>query len=654
MITHLRTTLRLLKPLLAFTLTALIVLSGFRVLYAILYYQRVDNAIDWITFFGLGVRADLIQVGYFIAIPLLLLLPLIPVMRKPRIQYLWWRITVLWLALCIAILWFMEISTPAFVAQYDVRPNRLFFEYLAYPAEVFSTLLHGFIGWLATVVVSTALIGYLIYTFARHTLTTFQPHLIRRRYLLTVYPLLLLASFISIRSTLAHRPANPAFFAVSADAMVNSLILNSTYTLEYALYNLRHEAKANRVYGDLSDRDVIREVLQTDYLKGYQYSDSNYPTVHFQNATVQRPEPLNIVIILEESLGATFVGSLGGQPLTPNLEQLKHQGWWFEQLYATGIRSVRGIEAVLSGFPPSRARSTVKLSGAQRDFFTLADVLAKQGYRTEFIYGGKAHFDNMANFFVGNGFQHIIDEDDYTDPKFVGSWGVSDEDLFARLHQHLDQQPSTQRSFTLVFTSSNHEPFEFPDNAIKLAEQPKNTVANAVKYADHALGQFFTQAMHSEYWQNTLFLVVADHDTRVYGDELIPLQKFHIPGLILGADLTPKKISAVASQIDLAPTLLSLAGVSANIPTVGQDLSNSSQAPANRAMMQFGDNYGWLENNQLTVLRVDQLPQRLQYRPADKVLKPVRSRPTSEQLRKITAFAMLPSVLYENRWYNVP
>ena len=105
------------------------------------------------------------------------------------------------------------------------------------------------------------------------------------------------------------------------------------------------------------------------------------------------------MVILEESLGATFVESLGGKPLTPNLERLKKQGWWFENLYATGTRSVRGIEAVISGFLPTRARSTVKLSGSQRQFFTLADALSRKGYNTEFIYGGQAHFDNMASFF---------------------------------------------------------------------------------------------------------------------------------------------------------------------------------------------------------------------------------------------------------------
>ena len=440
--------------------------------------------------------------------------------------------------------------------------------------------------------------------------------------------------------------------------MVNSLILNSTYTLEYALYNLKHEAQANRVYGKLTDDEIINEVRKVPYLANLEFPFAEYPTVHYQPASAKRKVPLNIVVILEESLGATFVESLGGKPLTPNLERLKKQGWWFENLYATGTRSVRGIEAVISGFLPTRARSTVKLSGSQRQFFTLADALSRKGYNTEFIYGGQAHFDNMASFFVGNGFQSVIDQDDYESPQFAGSWGVSDQDLLNKLHQRLSQADNSAPQFTLAFTSSNHEPFEFPDGEITLAEQPKQTVNNAVKYADHALGEFFEKAQKSDYWQNTLFLVVADHDTRVYGDELVPVSKFHIPGLILGSDIKPRTISAISSQIDLAPTLLSLAGISAYLPMVGQDLSQSDVQPANRAMMQFGDNYGWLEQHingpRLTVLHVDKSVKQFRYQSSSQSLAPIEGKPQPEHIRKVQAFAMLPSILYQQRAYFVP
>ena len=165
--------------------------------------------------------------------------------------------------------------------------------------------------------------------------------------------------------------------------------------------------------------------------------------------SVRRKKPLNLVIILEESLGATFVESLGGVPVTPNLEKLKHEGWWFEQLYATGTRSIRGIEAVTTGFLPTPAQAVVKLSLAQRNFATLASILGQHGYESEFIYGGEAHFDNMRGFFTGNGFSLITDQKDFKSPKFAASWGVSDEDLFDKTHERLNAKHSEdQPSFT--------------------------------------------------------------------------------------------------------------------------------------------------------------------------------------------------------------
>jgi phosphoglycerol transferase MdoB-like AlkP superfamily enzyme len=159
--------------------------------------------------------------------------------------------------------------------------------------------------------------------------------------------------------------------------------------------------------------------------------------------------------------------------------------------------------------------------------------------------------------------------------------------------------------FSLIFTSSNHEPFEFPDDRITLYEQPKNTVNNAVKYADWAMAKFIRQAQKSAYWQNTLFLIVADHDNRVYGSNLIPVEKFQIPGLILGGAVTPATISTLSSQIDLAPTLLSMMGVSSCHPLLGRDLSMDNQSPG-RALLQFDNYFALMEPDLLTILKPDQ------------------------------------------------
>jgi phosphoglycerol transferase MdoB-like AlkP superfamily enzyme len=102
--------------------------------------------------------------------------------------------------------------------------------------------------------------------------------------------------------------------------------------------------------------------------------------------------------------------------------------------------------------------------------------------------------------------------------------------LFEKAHERITALHAGDRPFfTLVFSSSNHTPFEFPDGRIELFDAQKQTVHNAVKYADHALGRFIARARSSPYWADTLFLVVADHDTRVYGDEIVPVSKFHIP-----------------------------------------------------------------------------------------------------------------------------
>ena len=348
-----------------------------------------------------GVRADLIMLGYLIALPLVLS----PLLAHQKTLGLWKNLTVAWGTFALIFIVFMELSTPQFVMQYDVRPNRLFVEYLSYPAEVMSTLWHGFRIALILGVGFTILLGTAIYKLlkaASANITAWRP-----LKLLALWPLLVLLVVFQIRSTTAHRPANPALFALTGDAMVNSLIINSPYSVLDAINAMSHEANSSEIYGKYPRDKVFQVVKSAPWLRDQQFTSADLPTLHKQVAAVQRDKPLNLVIVLEESLGATFVESLGGLPVTPELEKLKKEGWWFEQLYATGTRSVRGIEAVVAGYPPTPARSVVKLSLAQQNFYTLAAGLGKQGYHTEFVYGGEAHFDNMRSFFTGKGQRHV-------------------------------------------------------------------------------------------------------------------------------------------------------------------------------------------------------------------------------------------------------
>ena len=632
-------------PLVAMLLLGLIVLTLSRLGLVLWKFDRVLTTGKLPEVFLQGLRADVIQLCLLALIPLLLA----PALAIQRFFKVWQTLTYVWVIAAIVFLVFLEAATPGFIGEYDVRPNRLFVEYLKYPQEVMSMLWGGFRVHVFAGIGFTLVAIWLMRRFMQPWLTA-KPSWSNKKIWL-IWPFIFLLTAFAIRSTTGHRPANPALFAITADSMVNSLVISSGYSVIYAIYDLQHEAKSSQIYGKMERADIFK-------LTGAK--DTELPTLKTLTPSVKRDKPLNLVIILQESLGAGFVESLGGIPITPNLEKLKSEGIWFEQLYATGTRSVRGIEAVTAGFQPTPSESTVKLSLSQKNFFTLASLLTKQGYNAEFIYGGESHFDNMRSFFLGNGFNQITDQKDYKNPIFVGSWGASDEDLLNKTHEQLlKHHASGKPFFTLAFSSSNHAPFEFPDGRIALYEQPKATENNAVKYADYAIGEFFKKAKASAYYKDTLFLVVADHDIRVRGDTLVPIKHFHIPGLILGADIQPKKLSTIASQIDLPVTVLSLMGITGLHPMTGRDLSAEPADQLGRAMMQYNANFAWMQQtadgNNVVVLREGKDPAHGIYDASAKRLNESTPPQNAKALEDIAlANSLLPALLYSEQRYRLP
>ncbi|MEZ5471731.1 MAG: LTA synthase family protein [Marinicella sp.] len=363
-----------------------------------------------------------------------------------------------------------------------------------------------------------------------------------------------------------------------------------------------NEASASKLYGSISNEEMI-SIIKNQMSPEVTFIDESIPTLHTKPAS-KNNEGLNLIIIVEESLGAQFVGSLGGKPLTPSIDSFKDKSWFFKNLYATGTRSARGLEAITTGFLPSPARSVLKLPKAQSNFYTIAETLEDNGYLNTFVYGGESHFDNMKGFFLSNGFHQAVDQSDYKNPQFVGNWGVSDEDLFNKAI-HLLDSANKQPQFMLVFSSSNHTPFEFPDNKIELYDQEKATVNNAVKYADYALGQFLNNLDQKGYFENSIVMVVADHDARVMGDDLVPVNRFHIPGFIVGKGVENKIDESLVSQIDLAPTLLSLLGIDSPTPMIGRDLTQVDSNYKGRAIMQYANNQAYLTQESIVILQPD-------------------------------------------------
>jgi phosphoglycerol transferase MdoB-like AlkP superfamily enzyme len=619
-------------------------LSFSRLALTIWQAQHITAIEDWLHIIIQGARVDVATICWLYILPAVFTL-LLPV--KSEFQRFGLIVLRVWLVLGLWLLVYMELATPSFIEEYNLRPNRLFIEYLIYPKEVFSMLWVGYKLELMVGLVGSAITVFWGWRLSRSvTDKLYYPVWYWRPVLILI---IIVVGGMGARSTIQHRPLNPALVAFSTNPLLNDLVLNSSYSVMFAAKNLTAEKSAERFYGDLPLKDIIHQVRSYSQRED-SYISEDIPTLNINEPSFSKKK--NLVILLQESLGARFVGALGGLPLTPNLDQLMTEGWNFTQLYATGTRSVRGIEAITTGFPPTPSRAVVKLSKSQSGFFTIAELLALQGYHTQFIYGGESHFDNMKSFFLGNGFQDIVDLPQFENPKFVGSWGASDQDLYQMAHtQFLKLSKQDKPFFSLVFTSTNHTPFEFPDGQIELYEQPKQTSHNAIKYSDKALGEFFARAKSSEYWKETIFIVIADHDSRATGSVPVPVNRFHIPALIIGADIEPKQDHRLASNIDMPPTLLSLIGARSVSPMIGHDMTKFVAPEKQRAIMQFDKNFGYLTKNKLVVLQPEKAPIAYVYDFNDKELIP--STATASEVSRALSHALLGEKLYQRELYKI-
>jgi phosphoglycerol transferase MdoB-like AlkP superfamily enzyme len=622
----------ILRPFLVFSLAIILTLTLSRVGLALWQMDRFHELESILTLIFNGLRIDITSAAYLCALPAFLH----PWLIATRFEKIWLVGLRLWFfAMAIAVIFF-ELTTPAFINEYGFRPNRLFIEYLSYPGEVAKMLIKG----LGKVLVESS------------TQTSFS-----LKNSLVAFVALLFTLLLSARGTLDHRPINPALVYFSTDPLINSLTLNSMYSVAYAFKQFGDEKNASKLYGKMDEDRIIALVRQETKLNSDRFTSSELPSLAKRLPTYQG-KPKNLVIILQESLGAQFVSSLGGIPITPEIDKLTKEGWAFKRLYATGTRSVRGIEAVITGFTPTPSRAVVKLDKSQRDFFTIASLLKDNGYHTQFVYGGESHFDNMKSFFLGNGFTDIVDFDDIENPHFVASWGASDDDLYNQTDIELTKLHTENKPFfSLIFTSSNHDPFEIPQGIVtpieytdaQLQKYDSNELRRhkAIQYADYSLGKFIANAKKRAYWEDTVFLIVADHDARANGRDLVPINNFHIPGVILNSGSKPILDERVVSQIDLAPTLLSIIGVTNYSPMLGQDLTNPTAS--GRAMMQYAENFAYMIDNEVTILQPEKAPLNFIYDDSRNEL--IRKDDNAKLSEIALAHVLWGSLAYKNQWF---
>lgn len=486
---------------------------------------------------------------------------------------------------------YLSAAEYFFFDEFDSRFNLVAVDYLIYPHEVLVNIWDSYP--VARVILAALLFAALL---SKLTWRWFAPETaplrFRERGRALVAHLLLVAVAAAGFST--------DTLALSANRVSNELGANGIGSLFKAF--LTNDLDYTRHYRTIEDDRAF--ALAREHLLAAGGAPAGAEPGDLNRSFAANPAglgKLNVVVIVEESLGADFVGAYGdSRGLTPNFDRLAQTGLLFGNAFAAGTRTVRGLEAISTSFPPIPSESIIKRPGSE-GIANWGRVMTENGYHTSFLYGGYGYFDNMNHFFAGNGFA-VSDRSDIDDPTFANIWGVCDEDLFRHALNYFDGLHRQGKPFfSIVMTTSNHKPFTFPAGIDGVPPEGGGRSAG-VRYADHALGRLFDEAPDHAWYDDTLFVVVADHDARVYGRAQIPVEHYRIPLLFLAPGRLPAgTVPAAASQLDIAPTVLGLLGLGYTAPFYGQNVLNPAGA-GHPILMNHNHDVAFIENDAMVVL----------------------------------------------------
>ena len=548
----------------------------------------------FIGIFLIGFFYDLVVWSFF-AIPVALYCWL---MKDSWYQKKWQRIPLFTLFFLITLILVVNVGAEIiFWDEFNVRYNFIAVDYLVYTTEVLGNIWESYNIPLiaAAVVLTVAVILFLV----RKKITASQENSIRfgkRTIFFLGFMLIPLAGYFLVNNRIKNSSSNN---------YINELGGNGIYEFGSAFWN--NEIDYNKFYvnrNDTANFKILKNMLQAP------------------NATFT-PDPLsiereikndspehkwNVVLISVESLSGDYLKRFGNtENITPFLDSLIPYGLWFDQFYATGTRTVRGLEALSMAIPPTPGQSIVRRPDND-DMFTMGSVLKAKGYDVNYIYGGNSFFDNMGKFYSNSSYA-VLDKRDIPDSlvHLTTAWGVDDEAAFNFTLQQCDKSFNSQKLFfNHIMTVSNHRPYTYPDGRIDISPSHQS-IQGAVKYTDYAINKFIKDAQKKPWFNNTIFVIVADHCAKSAGKTDLPVNRYHIPCIIYAPQLIKPAIEdRLVSQIDLAPTILGLMKLNYTSRFFGYDIYHM-ETGKERAFISTYQDMGYIKDGKLVILS----PQRL-------------------------------------------
>lgn len=495
-------------------------------------------------------------------------------------------------SILILILVFSAGGEIVFWDEFNVRYNFIAVDYLIYTTEVINNIIESYN--IPLIIGSVLLVVFFVLFLIREKIVLSQQQSYRfkkRTIAFFIFMLLPTAGYFLV---------NNWYKNFSQNNYVNELAGNGIYEFGSAFWN--NEIDFNRFYAtrnDTANFTILRKMTQTTNST----LGNDLLSVDREIKNDSPAKKWNVVYISVESLSGEYLKHFGStQNITPFLDSLIPFSLFFENFYASGTRTVRGLEALSLAIPPTPGQSIVRRKD-NGDMFTIGNVLKPKGYDVRYIYGGNAFFDNMGKYFGGNGYQ-VLDKRDIPENlvNHTTAWGVDDEASFNFTLQQCDKSYNEGNLFfNHIMTVSNHRPYTYPDGRIDIPSS-KQDFTGGVKYTDFAINDFIKKAQKKPWFNNTIFVIVSDHCSRSAGKTDLPVNRYHIPCLIYAPQLIKPSIEKrLVSQIDLAPTVLGFLNQSYTSRFLGSDVFKRDTLN-DRIFISTYQDMGYIRNNKLVIL----------------------------------------------------
>ena len=587
--------------------------------------------------YGIGLVYDLAFLLY-VAVPIAICLLIFP---GRFWQQAWYRRSLLALAgISLFVMLFTAVAEWLFWDEFGVRFNFIAVDYLIYSIEVVNNILESYpiyplLAMLLLVALGTTVV------FRKFIMTAMDAPPLTKPMAWT--GLVSLLMMVGISSTLLNQGFLRDSF--TSNAYQRELASNGPFQFFAAFRN--NELEYAQFYAVLPEQDVASLIRKEVSEPNSRFVGTDPLDIRREIFNLGQPKQRNVVLVTIESLSAKYLGSFGDKRnLTPNLDELRQHSLFFSSFYATGTRTDRGLEAITLSIPPTPGRSIVKRIGRESGYSSLGYQFKAQGYDSVFLYGGRGYFDNMNAFFGGNGYR-IVDQSSVPESEitFKNAWGMADEDLYRQALKVADTDHAEGRPFFLqLMTTSNHRPFTYPEGRIDIPSGKGRE--GAVKYTDYAIGQFLAQAREKPWFDQTVFIFVADHAAGSAGKEDLPIVNYHIPLLIYAPSfIEPGEITSLTSQIDLAPTLLGLLNFDYTSTFFGRNVLRDD-APPGRALIGNYQHLGLFDGKTLAILSPRRIMRR--HEEALELRHETKADTNDPLLRRDIAYYQGASYIYQN------